>query len=162
MWRKRIVWVAVALAWAAPLAGQQVPPRLMSLHPAPQVIPSSTLPKVGRRPSTLLERFGWGAVTAMIAVGATHQAYNRDMPFAAACLSYAAGSALGVGLVTHAREGMNERGILLGATAGTGLGVGLMALAGINADRESDPPVIPVILYLVAVPLGASIGHRYF
>jgi hypothetical protein len=68
-----------------------------------------------------------------------------------------------VGLVTHAREGFNLRGTTLGTLAGTTAGLlflmGGDALAD-DADGSSTwPEWAGAIGFVVAVPLGASIGH---
>jgi hypothetical protein len=68
-----------------------------------------------------------------------------------------------VGLVTHAREGLNAGGLALGTLAGTTAGV-LCLLAGDalvdHADGSSTwSQWAGVISFVVTVPLGASIGH---
>jgi hypothetical protein len=117
--------------------------------------------KVARRASTGLERFGWGLVTGSVAgLGAEHA---FGLSARAGAVGYVLGAVLGVGLVTHAREGLNADGLALGALAGTTVGVlcllGGYALAPADDDYISTSQLAGLIAFLVTVPLGASIGH---
>jgi len=114
-----------------------------------------------RRSSTGIERFIWGAMSGFLVAVAADRAWDRSRP--ASAVGYVLGTAVGVGLVTGAREGLNVRGtamgILAGTTAGLLLWLGGDALAN-DADGEATwPEWAGAIGFMVAVPLGASIGH---
>jgi hypothetical protein len=147
------------------LEAQGLPPVVRSADSLGLERAVAALPRDQRRPSTTFERFAWGGIAGMLAVIATDAAYKDGTPAAAATASYGVGTVLGVGLVTQAREGMNARGILVGAAAGTALGVSLLAVTGAYGNTGEWPTwgqLVAGIVYLVGVPLGASIGQVAF
>lgn len=124
-----------------------------------------------RRSSTGIERFLWGfgvGTLATLTVTALQGEAGKDRPVPA-LIAYVSGSALGVGLVTAAREGLRPRSLLLGTAAGTGIGLAAI-LGACRLDRGSDidspsecgfgGATLGILVIATAVPLGASEGHR--
>ena len=159
--------LAMMAAWHAGsgmLNAQQLPPIAVSGHAAAQ--PSAYQPPVqraSRRRSTGFERFGWGLVTGMVQALIADQAAG-EMDRGPGLAIYAVGAVLGVGLVTGAREGLRPPRLLAGWAAGVGVGV-VAALLACEADQDAaggcqlSGQAVGALLFVVAVPLGASVGH---
>jgi peptidoglycan/LPS O-acetylase OafA/YrhL len=114
-----------------------------------------------RTHSTEVERFLWGLITGSVIGVAADLAWDRSAT--AGVVGYVVGVVAGVGLVTNAREGLNAGGLALGTVAGTAVGV-LCLLAGDALAEDADGSSswsqwVGTISFVVAVPLGASIGH---
>ena len=121
-----------------------------------------------RRSSTGVERTLWGVGGGLLALLAA-RALQPDTGASGAppIVAYVAGSLIGVGLVTNAREGLRPTGTVLGALAGAAVGVAILLtaceLGGDSVDEPGScdigPGVVGGLAFAVSVPLGASVGH---
>jgi peptidoglycan/LPS O-acetylase OafA/YrhL len=159
----------VMLAWLSmppPLAGQHQPAVVQgqcdAAAPCTSLAMTSSIElDADRRPSTGVERFLWGVIPGLLLAIGANQAWDESGP--ATATAYVLGTAVGVGLVTGAREGWNPFGLTVGLLSGTA--VGLLLLAGGEALSEhadgssSWSQWAGAIGFMVAVPLGAAIGH---
>jgi hypothetical protein len=146
------------------LEAQQLPPVAVSSHVAAQ--PLAYQPPVqldSPRRSTGFERFAWGLVAGMVPALIADQAAG-EVDREAALAVYGVGALVGVGLVTGAREGLRPLRLLAGWAAGVGVGVAA-ALLACEADHDAgggcqlSGQTVGSLLFVVAVPLGASVGH---
>jgi MFS family permease len=146
------------------LNAQQLAPVAVSGRMAAQ--PSPYQPSVQHdspRRSTGFERFAWGLVAGMVPALIADQA-AEEMDRGAALAIYGVGALVGVGLVTGAREGLRPPRLLAGWAAGVAVGV---AAAVIACETDQDAAggcqlsgqTVGSLLFVVAVPLGASLGH---
>lgn len=106
----------------------------------------------------------------MLTLIAAHGAYADEDPSGALSIaSYMGGTLLGVGLVTHAREGIRRFGPVIGAAIGGALGlgtiVGLCETVGQSVDDPGcapGPGVVGGLVFALAAPIGAAGGHSWF
>ncbi len=165
-----IVVTAIFAALTAPAAAQRLP---ATVHPA-TAGSVSTLPNQlvlqgpTRRASTGVERTLWGVGGGLLALLAV-RALQPDTGASTAppVAAYVAGSLIGVGLVTNAREGLRPTGTALGGLVGAAVGVAILLTAcELGGDSLDDPGSCDIgpgllggLAFAVTVPLGASFGH---
>jgi hypothetical protein len=156
--------MTLALCAVAPSATAQLLPRpLPPVEPccSPGVMPTTPDPtSLPTRPTTFGERALFGLIGGIGATFGMGAAFQDGPPAEIFVPGYALASALGVELVALPHEGARPLGALLGAVAGTGLG--LLTLASSHCDYCDDPPPgvwFGVAAYALAVPLMAAAGH---
>lgn len=107
------------------------------------------------RQTTLLERFLWGLAGGATAVGLAATVRSLDWLPAAA---YPVGSAAGVLLVTHAREGSRPLRVVVGTFVGALPALVCVAFCTPNPEGP-DAQILWGLTAVVTIPLGSAMGH---